>query len=96
MVFTGNPAIVLLPKSPGVIELFMPLAGSEELPAHVCAMTSHTELAEPPMDELDSPLLFTGSQGLLLRCEYENTRDVLFTFGTAVENEMCFMWLYYY
>jgi hypothetical protein len=32
----------------------------------------------------------------LLRCEYENTRDIPVTFGTAVENEMCFMWLYYY
>ena len=48
------------------------------------------------MDEFDPPLEFTGTQGLLLRCEYENTRDVPVTFGTAVENEMCFMWLYYY
>jgi len=126
MVFTGNPAIVLLPQSPGVVEFFMPLAGSPELPARVFAMTSHThslgvrstievvdvvddafaasgqlvheslDWAEPPMDEFDPPLLFTGTEGLLLRCEYENTRDVPVTFGTAVENEMCFMWLYYY
>jgi hypothetical protein len=126
MVFTGNPAIVLLPQSPGVVEFFMPLAGSPELPARVFAMTSHTHAlgvrstievvdvvddafaasgklvheslswAEPPMDEFDPPLEFTGTQGLFLRCEYENTRDVPVTFGTAVENEMCFMWLYYY
>jgi hypothetical protein len=122
MVFTGNPVIALLPQSPGVVEFFMPLAGSPELPARVFAMTSHTHSlgvratievvsdplasgmlvheslswAEPPMTEFNPPLLFTGSQGLLLRCEYENTRDVPVTFGTAVENEMCFMWLYYY
>jgi hypothetical protein len=123
MVFTGNPVIALLPRSPGVVEFYMPLAGSQELPARVFAMTSHTHAlgvrstiqmvddplavsgrlvheslswAEPPMSEFNPPLLFTGTQGLLLRCEYENTRDVPVTFGTAVENEMCFMWLYYY
>jgi len=123
MVFTGNPVIALLPQSPGVVEFYMPLAGTPELPARVFALTSHThslgvrstievikdplaetgELvheslswAEPPMSEFDPPLLFTGTEGLLLRCEYENTRDVPVTFGTAVENEMCFMWLYYY
>jgi hypothetical protein len=123
MVFTGNPVIALLPQSPGLVEFYMPLAGSPEQPARVFALTSHThalgvrstievirdplaesgelvheslDWAEPPMDEFDPPLLFTGTEGLLLRCEYDNTRDVPVTFGTAVENEMCFMWLYYY
>ena len=123
MVFTGNPAIALLPNSPGVVDFYMPLAGTPEEPAHVFALTSHTHAlavrstievvddplatsgrlvheslswAEPPMSEFNPPLEFTGTQGLLLRCEYENTRDVPVTFGTAVENEMCFMWLYYY
>lgn len=64
----------------------MPLAGSPELPARVFSLTSY----------FDPPLDITGTQGLFLRCEYENTRDVPVTFGTAVENEMCFMWLYHY
>ena len=52
--------------------------------------------AEPPMTEFMPPLELTGNDGLRLRCEYENDRDVDVTFGTAVEDEMCFMWLYYY
>jgi hypothetical protein len=52
--------------------------------------------AEPPLTQLDPPLVFTGSESLRLRCEYQNdtNRDVMF--GTAFEDEMCFMWVYYY
>jgi hypothetical protein len=52
--------------------------------------------AEPPFDTYDPPLVFDGSDGLFLRCEYVNTTPDWVNFGTRVEDEMCFMWLYYY
>lgn len=52
--------------------------------------------AEPPFDEYAPALVFTGSDGLKLKCEYNNTTDVPVGFGTRVQDEMCFMWLYYY
>ena len=52
--------------------------------------------AEPPMTEFMPPLDFTGEDGLRLKCEYVNDRDVDVVLGTAVQDEMCFMWLYYY
>jgi hypothetical protein len=52
--------------------------------------------AEPPLTVFKTPLDFSGSDGLRLICRYENTtpRDV--TFGVSANDEMCFMWLYYY
>jgi hypothetical protein len=52
--------------------------------------------AEPPMTEFMPEVEFTGTDGLRLKCEYLNDREVDVTFGTAVQDEMCFMWLYYY
>jgi hypothetical protein len=52
--------------------------------------------AEPPMTEFETPLEFTGTDGLRLRCEYVNDTNGDVTFGTAFQDEMCFMWLYYY
>jgi hypothetical protein len=52
--------------------------------------------AEPPMTEFMPPIEFTGTDGLRLKCEFMNDREVDVTFGTAVQDEMCFMWLYYY
>ena len=48
------------------------------------------------MDQYEPPLVFTGSDGVRLRCEFNNTTDRLVTFGTRFADEMCFMWLYYY
>jgi hypothetical protein len=52
--------------------------------------------AEPPMTEFAPPMEFTGTDGLRLKCEYMNDREVDVGFGVRVEDEMCFMWLYYY
>jgi hypothetical protein len=51
---------------------------------------------EPPLTTFDPPLMFDGSDGLRLRCNYVNDTERDVTFGTAFEDEMCFMWLYYY
>jgi len=52
--------------------------------------------SEPPMTEFMPPIEFTGTDGLRLKCEFNNTTDHDVMFGTAVQDEMCFMWLYYY
>lgn len=58
----------------------------------------HTSLdwAEPPLTTFDPPLLFDGSDGLRLICNYQNDTNATVTFGTAIDNEMCFMWVYYF
>jgi Copper type II ascorbate-dependent monooxygenase, C-terminal domain len=51
---------------------------------------------EPPLTSFDPPLDFDGSDGLRLICNYQNTTSQTVNFGTAVDNEMCFMWVYYF
>jgi hypothetical protein len=58
----------------------------------------HTSMdwSEPPLTQLNPPLEFTGSDGLRLICSYNNTTDDAVGFGVEAQDEMCFMWLYYY
>ncbi len=51
---------------------------------------------EPPLSVFDPVLSFDGSDGLALRCEYNNTTNQPVSFGTGFQNEMCFMWMYAY
>ena len=51
---------------------------------------------EPPLTQFDPELVFDGSDGLRLRCYYQNDTDRDVRFGTRFEDEMCFLWLYYY
>ncbi len=52
--------------------------------------------ANPPLDAFDPPLTLEPSEGLRLSCEYNNTRDEDVGFGLDFEDEMCFLWAYYY
>ena len=52
--------------------------------------------AEPPLTVFPQPLMFDGTDGLRLTCRYMNTTDRDVHFGTGVNDEMCFMWLYYF
>lgn len=52
--------------------------------------------SEPPLTQLDPPLSFTGADGLRLTCRYNNDTDQAVSFGVEAQQEMCFMWLYYY
>jgi hypothetical protein len=54
--------------------------------------------SEPPLTQFDPPLVFGASQtdGLRLICQFMNTTDHVVTFGTSFNDEMCFMWMYYY
>jgi hypothetical protein len=55
-----------------------------------------TSWDEPPLTIMDPPMTFDGSDGLRLICNYENTTSRVVTFGTRVDDEMCFMWVYYF
>jgi hypothetical protein len=52
--------------------------------------------SEPPLTTFDPSLSFDGSDGLRLRCHYMNDTDHDVGFGVRFEDEMCFLWLYYY
>ena len=52
--------------------------------------------AEPPLTVFQQPLVFDGTDGLRLTCRYMNTTDRDVHFGTGVNDEMCFMWVYYF
>jgi hypothetical protein len=51
----------------------------------------------PPLKTFSPPLVYDGSQGLRIHCEWFNTSDNIVPAGlSAVTNEMCFFWAYYY
>jgi hypothetical protein len=52
--------------------------------------------AEPPMAQFDPPLAFDKMGGLSYRCTWNNTTDKTVTFGESANQEMCFLWGYYY
>lgn len=55
-----------------------------------------TEWAEPPLDTFAKPLELSASEGLRLTCEYFNDRETTVRFGLDFEDEMCFLWAYWY
>jgi hypothetical protein len=57
----------------------------------------NTDWEHPPLKAFDPPLAFDGSAGLRVHCEWFNTSDAVVPAGlSAVTNEMCFFWAYYY
>lgn len=64
--------------------------------AAVKPLHQSTTWSEPPLTQIDPPLSFTGADGLRLTCRYNNDTDQPVSFGVEAEQEMCFMWLYYY
>jgi hypothetical protein len=58
----------------------------------------NTNWEEPPLVLFDPPMLASSANdGLRITCEYQNTTDAPLTFGeSALFNEMCFLWAYYY
>ncbi len=47
--------------------------------------------ADPPTERFDPPLVFDGSDGLRLTCEWDNPTDATVTFGESANDEMCFL-----
>lgn len=51
---------------------------------------------EPPLEFFDPPLLFDGTNGLAYQCTWNNTSGKEVSFGEGFNDEMCFLWAYYY
>ena len=51
---------------------------------------------ESPVTQYDPPLQFNGSNGLRFRCSWDNPTDKKIGFGESANQEMCFVWAYYY
>jgi hypothetical protein len=58
---------------------------------------------DPPLVKLDPPLDFPldgsmtmSTKGLAYECEYKNTTSKAVSWGESVNDEMCFLWHYYY
>lgn len=73
------------------IERVASLAAPDSTPIH-----QSLDWEEPPLSVFEPPLAFTGQDGLRLRCHYVNTTDHDVRAGTNFEDEMCFMWIYYF
>lgn len=55
--------------------------------------------SDPPLELLTPSLAFPGSngeQGFAYQCDWNNTSNQDVTFGEFFNNEMCFLWHYYY
>ncbi len=52
--------------------------------------------SDPPLTMFDPPMQLESGQGLHLQCHYNNTTDQQINFGESFNDEMCFMWAYYY
>ncbi|HMI86403.1 MAG TPA: hypothetical protein VK550_20055 [Polyangiaceae bacterium] len=57
---------------------------------------TNTDWAEPPLTIFEPPLLPTAGQGFRYTCTYNNPTNAPVTFGEGVNQEMCFLWAYYY
>jgi len=55
-----------------------------------------TDWANPSLEQFSPPLPFDGSNGLAYQCEYQNTTSSHIDFGEGFNDEMCFLWHYYY
>lgn len=55
-----------------------------------------TSWSEPPLTLFDPALTLAADQGLHLVCHYNNVTTSTVSFGESVNQEMCFMWAYYY
>lgn len=70
-------------------------APTEDAPATE-ELHSSTTWAEPPLTIFDPPVEFDGTDGLRLICNYDNPSDASVGFGEGFNQEMCFLWAYYY
>jgi hypothetical protein len=57
---------------------------------------TNTDWAEPPLTIFDPPMVPTAGQGFRYTCNYNNPTNGTITFGEGVNQEMCFLWAYYY
>jgi hypothetical protein len=70
--------------------------GASHLDYDPTPLADNTDWAEPPLEMLDPPLFFDVGEGLAYRCQWSNPTNQSIGFGESVDDEMCFLWLYYY
>ena len=51
---------------------------------------------DPPLTIFNPPIAPGAGQGLRFTCTYNNTTNTIVTFGENADQEMCFLWAYYY
>jgi hypothetical protein len=57
----------------------------------------NTDWAHPPLKPFSPAIVFDGTEGLRVHCEWFNASEHPVTFGlSASTDEMCFFWAYYY
>lgn len=52
--------------------------------------------ADPPLDHFSPALTFSSGEGFALACEFLNDTERTVGFGLDFEDEMCFLWAYWY
>ncbi len=55
-----------------------------------------TNWSDPPLTTFSPALHLADGEGFHLVCNYNNTTGRTIEFGQSVDDEMCFMWAYYY
>jgi hypothetical protein len=59
-------------------------------------VADETNWADPKLDLFSPPLEHTNGAGFAYQCDWKNTSDTQVTFGESINDEMCFLWHYYY
>jgi len=70
------------------------LAASREGPS--TPLYVNHDWADPPLTVFDPPIATTPGQGFRYTCTYYNPTSETVLFGEGVNQEMCFLWAYYY
>jgi hypothetical protein len=70
--------------------------GNSQLDYDPTPLADSTDWAEPPLEMLAPALYFDSGEGLAYRCQWSNPTNKTIGFGESVDDEMCFLWLYYY
>jgi hypothetical protein len=60
------------------------------------SLYDNPDWADPPLTIFDPPLVTTPGQGLRYSCTYDNPTNQAVSFGEGFNQEMCFLWAYYY
>ena len=69
--------------------------GSSRTGAGTMLYENH-DWAEPPLTIFDPPIATSPGQGFRYSCTYFNPTNQFIGFGEGVNQEMCFLWAYYY
>ena len=72
--------------------------GTSATDPNLMLLTDGTNWADPPLKQYSPPLSFPASSGLgfAYECQWDNPGDTAVKFGESANDEMCFLWHYYY